>query len=176
MTCQSPEACCPQTPGEFSLALLPGASSAGTVVLTRAGGGHCHSCIGLGPSNASHHNFQRLHQPILNSGPLQPNKYASVSSASLHPFSGLGTAGQPTRPKRGHPRHKGSPGPRGAPSRAEAQAQWWSWGSSTLFSTQLWAVLCGFKQQLGSTSPQNAVPSLLGQCPRPHSGWSLCLY
>ena len=99
-----------------------------------------------------------------------PFNLTGMLQRDLHictPFSGLGTAGRPVRPKRGIRGTKLPPGPEGA-QQAEAQAQWWASGSEdpapcSQHSCEL--ILCGFKQQLGSTSPQNAVASLLGQCP-----------
>lgn len=99
--------------------------------------------------------------------PLQPNKYASVSSASLHPVLRPGDCRAANEAQEGASEVQGSPRAQRAPSRPRLRHNDDPEGPAPCSQHSCELVLCGFKQQLGSTSPQNAVPSLLGQCPRP---------
>lgn len=156
----------PRHPVGSHCALVPGASSAGTVVLTR-GGGHCHSCIGLGRAMPLITTFRGCTDPSSIPGPLQPNKYASVSSARLHPVLRPGDCRAANEAQEGASEVQGSPRAQRAPSRPMLGHNDDPEGLAPCSQHSCELVLCGFKQQLGSTSPQNAVASLLSQCPRP---------
>lgn len=118
----SPEACCcPQTPGGFSLCprtrepVVRGLGS-------DQSGGHCHSCIGLGRAMPLITTFRGCTNPSSLRSLCNLTSMLQCHLQVCTPLSAWGLTGQPTRPKRGHPRYKAPQGPEGT-QQAEAQAQ-----------------------------------------------------
>ena len=111
----SPGACCPHRhPVGSHCTLVTGASSVGAMVLTR---GWSLSLTHLTDEQCL---SSQLSEAALTRPQFRgPFNLTGMLPRDLHvctPFLGLGTAGGPVRPKRGHPRYKAPPGPGGRPA------------------------------------------------------------